>query len=251
MFMFNCCKPLIRPERSKEVSLTPGVESSATAAPEMDAEMMRSKSESRILQRTAPPMGANDRRSSIGSSAHSLFEASAYRVAAHESELSSKSGMPDVEHGGIPERFLQMYVAALRDSNVHWASAPELANMFHVNAKLISQDKQTTVGKANIIKKLEQGKKAILFVLGEENNKNLLRLFIYLFISFLPGVEILIKMAGKDASIPEWDVKGPILTDALTHQLTCTLKRGMMKLSFTLDFTIMDGKITQLRNTRS
>lgn len=125
----------------------------SSSSPALDAEMMRSKSDSRILQRTAAPSG-NDRRGSTGSSARSLFEASAYRVASHS---SSTSGLPDIEHGGIPEKFLELYVAAFRDSNVRWASESEIADMFAPNAKLISQDKQTTAGKANVLRRLDQG----------------------------------------------------------------------------------------------
>ena len=58
-------------------------------------------------------------------------------------------------------------------------------------------------------------------------------------------------MAGKDATIPEWDVKGPVLTESMTHQYKCTIKRGpVMKFSFALDFLIIGGKIAQLKNTR-
>lgn len=61
---------------------------------------------------------------------------------------------------------------------------------------------------------------------------------------------MLVKMAGKDAAVPEWEIKGPTLTDALAHQYKCTVKRGMMKISFSIEFLIVGGKIAQLRNTR-
>lgn len=58
-------------------------------------------------------------------------------------------------------------------------------------------------------------------------------------------------MAGKDAEVPEWEVKGPTRTEAGEHRLRCTIQRGkMMKVSFQLDFLIIGGKIAQLRNTR-
>ena len=152
MFVFSCCKPAILPERRKEVGL-PQIESASTS-PAIDADMMRSKIESRILQRSAAPSG-NDRRSSTGSaSARSLFEASASRVASHS---SSGGSIPDVEHGGLPDKFLEAYAAALKDGDIRWASGSEVAKMFAQNAKLIGQDNKTTVGKANVLRKLDQG----------------------------------------------------------------------------------------------
>lgn len=67
---------------------------------------------------------------------------------------------------------------------------------------------------------------------------------------FLAGVETLTKMAGKDAVVPEWEIKGPVLTEAMAHQYKCTIKRGVMKFSFSLEFTIIGGKIAQLKNSR-
>ena len=61
---------------------------------------------------------------------------------------------------------------------------------------------------------------------------------------------MLIKMAGKDAALPEWEIKGPTLTEAFSHQYKCTVKRGVVKFSFSLDFLIVGGKIAQLRNAR-
>jgi hypothetical protein len=55
-------------------------------------------------------------------------------------------------------------------------------------------------------------------------------------------------MAGKDAVVPEWEIKGPVLTEAIAHQYKCTIKRGVMKFSFSLEFTIVGGKISLLKN---
>ena len=64
------------------------------------------------------------------------------------------------------------------------------------------------------------------------------------------GVEMLVKMAGNDASIPDWELSGPTLTESLTHEFRLTVKRGVIKLSLSMDFLIVGGKIQQLRNTR-
>lgn len=64
------------------------------------------------------------------------------------------------------------------------------------------------------------------------------------------GVETLIKMAGKDATLPEFEVKGPILTEALAHRYECTIKRGAFKFAFAQEFIIIGGRISQLRNIR-
>lgn len=157
--MFNCCKPLLAPERRKEVAVASP--EASPFAPSFDAEMMRSKSESRILQ--PAPSGAGggsggDRRSSTNS-ARSLFEASAYRVASHVD--GGPSGTPDADDGGLPQRFLDAYVAALRDANPRWATeSADVSDMFTSNAKLITQDKQTMVGKSNVLRRLDQGESA-------------------------------------------------------------------------------------------
>lgn len=63
-------------------------------------------------------------------------------------------------------------------------------------------------------------------------------------------METLIKMAGKDASLPEFEVKGPILTEALAHRYECTIKRGAFKFAFAQEFIIIGGKISQLSSSR-
>ena len=155
MFVFNCCKPIIAPERRKELGLAESNVSCSTA-PSIDTEMMRSKSESRILRTAA--VSSNDRRSSAHSNARSLFEASAYRVAAHSSSSIGEDITPDEDHGGLPDKFLEEYIAALRDSNGKWATESDVADLFTSNARLISQDKKTTEGKSNVLKRLDQGK---------------------------------------------------------------------------------------------
>ncbi|KAG7673575.1 hypothetical protein Ndes2526B_g02975 [Nannochloris sp. 'desiccata'] len=217
MSLFNCCKPIITPERRKEVALAERDVCCSTAPP-IDAEMMRSKSESRILK--AATVSSSDRRSSASSNARSLFEASAYRVAAHSTSSNGEDMVPDEDNAGIPDKFLEEYIAALRDSNGKWATETDVADLFTSNAKMITQDKKTHEGKSNVLKRLDQ------------------------------GVETLTKMAGKDAVVPEWEIKGPVLTEAMAHQYKCTIKRGVMKFSFSLEFTIIGGKIAQLKNSR-
>jgi hypothetical protein len=155
MNVFTCCKPIISPERRKEVALSEK-DVGCSTAPSIDAEMMRSKSESRILK--APTVSSSDRRSSASSNARSLFEASAYRVAAHSSSSNGEDIVPDEDHGGVPDKFLEEYIAALRDSNGKWATETEVADLFASNAKMITQDKKTHEGKSNVLKRLDQGK---------------------------------------------------------------------------------------------
>jgi hypothetical protein len=195
-------------------------EDNCGAAPTLDTSMMRSKSESRILQRPPAASPSGRQVGVTATSPRSLFEASALRIAKHQSG-KSMPGQPDTDHGGIPDRFLQAYLAALRDFNIRWATESEVADLFADNAKLIGQDKQTTTGKTAVLRKLDQ------------------------------GVEMLLKMAGKDATVPEWEVKGPTLTEGLAHRYECVLKRGAFKISFSQEFLIVDGKIMQLRNSRS
>jgi len=218
MFVFNCCKPISGPVRTAPEENGTSEGKVTTMIPAIDTEMIRSKSEQRILQKTRLSTSSDGKGQ--GGVARSLFEASAYRVASHEYSDKIKRGQPDVDHKGIPDKFLELYLAALKDSNTRWASSPEVAALFADSAKLVSQDKQSSNGKAAVLRRLDQ------------------------------GVEMLVKMAGKDAAMPDWDVKGPNLTESLTHEYKCTVRRGALKLSFSLDFMIVGGKIQQLRNTR-
>jgi hypothetical protein len=82
--------------------------------------MMRSKSELRILQ---PAVSLKDGigGTPISCSARSLWEASAYRMAYHELYPGGGAGQPDSDDQGIPQRFIDAYVAALRDHKARWA----------------------------------------------------------------------------------------------------------------------------------
>ena len=88
--------------------------------PPLGIEMMRSKSEFRILQ---PAVSLKDGGMPISCSARSLWEASAYRVASHEMSPGGGVGEPDADDQGIPQRFVAAYVGALRDSNSRQAAA--------------------------------------------------------------------------------------------------------------------------------
>lgn len=101
-----------------------------------------------------------------------------------------------------------------------WTSNPAVASLFSDNAKIITQDRQVFSGKAAVLTRLDQ------------------------------GIEMLAKMAGKDAVEPEWEIKGPVLTESKGHEYRCCVKRGIMKIPFALEFKIMNGKIVELKNTR-
>jgi hypothetical protein len=186
--------------------------------------MYRSNSELRILQRMPtgplPTISGKDRSKSMpGAKARSLFEASAQRAASHSS--SGRHGQPDLDHGGIPDRFLEAYINALQSGNVQWASETKVSSMFADDVRMTGQDRKTIVGKNRVLQRLNQ------------------------------GVEMLIQMAGSNAAVPTWEVKGPTLTEAMFHQYKCTIKRGALRFSFVLEFLIVGGKIKQLRNARS
>ena len=58
-------------------------------------------------------------------------------------------------------------------------------------------------------------------------------------------------MAGKEAVVPEFEgFEGPTLTEGMTHECKFTLRRGIMKITFVQEFTILGGKIIFLKNSR-
>jgi len=101
-----------------------------------------------------------------------------------------------------------------------WANAAEVSDLFSEDVKMTGQDKKVTEGKNAVLRRLNK------------------------------GIEMIIKMAGKDADVPEWDIKGPTLTDKTSHEYRCTIRRGAMRLSFVLDFVIVKGKIAEFTNSR-
>lgn len=221
--MFHCCRPVLSPARSRDSDIS--IDGDNESLPDaLIAEKYRSNSDMKILQRGAsmgrsPSLGKKTKSKSQAASPppRSLFEASAQRAAAHTSSLH---GEPDEDHGGVPDTFLEAYIEALRDGNATWATEPLVADLFARDVKMTGQDQKTTVGKARVLQRLNQ------------------------------GVEMLIKMAGNNATAPTWDVKGPVFTEEKRHQYKCTIKRGALKFSFLLEFLIVNGKIKQLSNSR-
>jgi hypothetical protein len=66
------------------------------------------------------------------------------------------------------------------------------------------------------------------------------------------GVETLVKMAGKDAAVPEYELSGPTFEpDTSSHVVKCIIKRGSFKLSLVMEFVLIDGKIVLLSNSRA
>lgn len=92
--------------------------------------------------------------------------------------------------------------------------------MFADSVKMKGQDGSVTTGKVAVLRRLEK------------------------------NTEMMIKMAGKDPAIPDWDVSAPHFTEAQTHEMRCTIRRGALKLTFVLDFLLVSGKIVHLSNTR-
>jgi hypothetical protein len=95
--------------------------------------------------------------------------------------------------------------------------------MFADDARMVSTDKQSFHGRPAILRRL--------------NN----------------GVEQLSKMAGEQAALPTFKLEGPMPDPAGGGVLVMlmTFKRGLQRMTFTLQFTMQAGKIAVLRNTRS
>ncbi|WPT11774.1 hypothetical protein PSENEW3n2_00005274 [Picochlorum sp. SENEW3] len=186
----------------------------------LDAGLSRSTKELRILQQAPVPITA-DGKGKPQHSPRSLFEASAYRIAFHEEKARQELNKPEEDHHGLPQKFLEAYVNALKDGNTAWASNPEVADLFSDDVKMTGQDKKTTEGKPQVIRRLNK------------------------------GIEMLVQMAGKDAAVPTWEIEGPNLTDKFSHEYKCTIRRGAMRVSFRLEFTIIRGKIAEFSNTRT
>ena len=64
------------------------------------------------------------------------------------------------------------------------------------------------------------------------------------------GVEMLVKMAGKDAEVPAYELVGPTLGPSGASQIDLTIRRGKNTLRLRLEFTLSGGRIIHLRNTR-
>ena len=117
MPFFSCCKPVFAPANRGQTSDsgTSGGHSSI----KLDAELSRSANEGRILQR-APLQITADGKSGGAQSSRSLFEASAVRVATHEEKARLESKKPEKDHHGIPQKFLEAYLAALQEGNIQY-----------------------------------------------------------------------------------------------------------------------------------
>jgi hypothetical protein len=188
----------------------------------LDAGLSRScNKEARIL-RQAPVQVEVDAKGQPQRSPRSLFEASAFRIASHQERARKEQNKPEADDHGLPSKFLDHYVKALVDSNEEWASSPDVSDMFTEDVKMTGQDKKTTEGKTQVIRRLNK------------------------------GIAMLVQMAGKDAEVPEWDVEGPTCDpETHAHEFKCTIRRGaVMKISFRLQFFIVRGKIASFSNTR-
>lgn len=213
MLFFSCCKPVSAPADRSSSDLEVDTR-------KLDAGLSRSTKELRILQQAPVPITA-DGKGKPQHSPRSLFEASAYRIAFHEEKARQELNKPEEDHHGLPQKFLEAYVNALKDGNTAWASNPEVADLFSDDVKMTGQDRKTTEGKPQVIRRLNK------------------------------GIEMLIQMAGKDAAVPTWEIEGPNLTDKISHEYKCTIRRGAMRVSFRLEFTIIRGKIAEFSNTRT
>jgi hypothetical protein len=212
MVFFSCCKP---EKRDTMLALEDMI---STDNRILDAGLSAtSKQESRILRQAAPVQLSVDTQRSP----RSLFEASAFRIASHQERARQEMNKPEKDDHGLPSKFLDNYVKALVDSNDQWASVPDVSDMFADDVKMTGQDKKTTEGKVQVIRRLNK------------------------------GIAMLVQMAGKDAEVPQWDIEGPMYDeDTYGHQIRVILKRGLHKIQFQLEFFIVKGKIASFSNTR-
>jgi hypothetical protein len=97
-----------------------------------------------------------------------------------------------------------------------------VSTLFAEDAKMVAADKQTFHGRPAILRRLNQ------------------------------GVETLARMAGDQAQLPTFELAGPSPGPAPGSLVVkLSLKRGMHKMGFTLQFTMQRGRIALLHNTRS
>jgi len=222
MLFFSCCKPVTAPKDVRGAQAGIDNNDANNKSRLLDAGLSRSMKDSRILP-MAPVHVTVDGKSGCPkkSPPRSLFEASAFRIASHEEKARKELNKPEEDDHGLPQKFLDAYVAALKEGNVQWANAEEVADMFPDDVKMTGQDKKMTEGKAQVIRRLNK------------------------------GIEMLVQMAGKDAAPPSWEIDGPHLNkDKITHEFKCTIRRGAQRISFKLEFTIIRGKIAEFSNSR-
>jgi hypothetical protein len=102
-----------------------------------------------------------------------------------------------------------------------WASQQHVGELFTEDARMVAADKQSFHGKPAIVRRLNQ------------------------------GVEQLAKMAGEQAALPTFQIEGPTSQGGGELVVGLAFKRGLQRMKFTLHFTMQQGKIAALRNTRS
>ena len=64
------------------------------------------------------------------------------------------------------------------------------------------------------------------------------------------GVETLAKMAGTEAQLPAFELTGPTAAGNGGMVLKLSIKRGLQRISFTMQFTFEQGRIVLLQNSR-
>jgi hypothetical protein len=112
----GCCR--IWPAKRTQPPKTSGSpDDGAPVIPSLPLELIRCKSELRILQPVLSSKSQDGGGSPLSCSARSLFEASALRV--QRNQQGAGGGMQvDIEDHGIPKRFLEAYIAAITNGNI-------------------------------------------------------------------------------------------------------------------------------------
>ncbi|KAL4452554.1 hypothetical protein ABPG75_008216 [Micractinium tetrahymenae] len=240
IFPFGNCG-LCRPQRQAgsggtaaaagaPVEAPPGAPTHAASVPEM----LRSKSEARILRvdAGAAEAAAMSRSQSMPSS--TLLEASRRRLAAAEAAAAAAAALQQLEEdGAAAKEFVHMYMQAIKDGNGSWASAQEVVSLFTEDARMVAADRQVFHGRPAIVRRLNQ------------------------------GVEQLARMAGDQPELPTFELSVPEPAPSTgsggaagagggqSLVLRLTLRRGLHRMTFTMTFAMKGGKIAALHNTRS
>ncbi|KAL4421729.1 hypothetical protein ABPG77_002345 [Micractinium sp. CCAP 211/92] len=211
----------------------PGTPLGGPTQPASVPQMLRSKSEARILRVDAGSAEAAAMLRSQSMPSSTLLEASRRRLAAAEAAAAAAAAAQQMEEdGAAAKEFVHLYMKSIKDGNPSWASAPEVGSLFTEDARMVSADRQTFHGRQAIVRRLNQ------------------------------GVEQLARMAGDQPELPTFELTGPEAesgsggADAAGPGgqglvLRLALKRGLHRMTFTMHFTMKGGRIATLINTRS
>lgn len=109
---------------------------------------------------------------------------------------------------------------AIKDGSADWASDPCVSCMFTEHARMVGADRQAFAGRPAIVRRLND------------------------------GVAQLAKMAGSDAEVPAFELGSPTPGPGGALVITLRVRRGVQRLSLSLQFSLAGGRIAHLQTTR-